>query len=45
MTPSSSDTSHAVPPFKTEYFISPKKHEKAAYQTLPVPTLNSAPNL
>jgi phospholipase C len=33
----------AIPPFKTKYFISLSKHEKAPYQTLPGPTLNFAP--
>jgi phospholipase C len=33
----------AIPPFKTNYFISLSKNEKAPYQTLPAPTLNSAP--
>jgi len=34
----------AVPPFRTSYFISLDKHEKAPYKNLPVPTLNFAPN-
>jgi phospholipase C len=34
----------AVRPFQTQYFISLNDHEKAPYQTLPEPTLNSAPN-
>ncbi len=34
---------HAVKPFKTEYFISLNKNEKAPYTTLPQPTLNFAP--
>jgi phospholipase C len=34
----------AVPPFRTKYFISLHKHEKAPYATLPEPTLNFAPN-
>jgi phospholipase C len=34
----------AVPPFKTKYFITLDKGEKAPYQTLPGPTLNFAPN-
>ena len=34
----------ATPPFKTSYFISLDKHEKAPYKNLPVPTLNFAPN-
>jgi hypothetical protein len=33
----------AIPPFKTKYFISQNKYEKAPYQTLPAPTLNFAP--
>lgn len=33
----------ATPPFRTQYFISLNDFEKAPYQTLPVPTLNSAP--
>ena len=33
----------AVPPFRTKYFISLNKNEKAPYQTLPPPTLNFAP--
>jgi len=33
----------AKAPFKTNYFISLKKDEKAPYQTLPEPTLNFAP--
>ena len=33
----------AVPPFKTEYFISLDKNEKVRYRTLPQPTLNFAP--
>src|SRR6201998_4341497 len=33
----------AVPPFRTKYFISLNKNEKAPYQTLPRPTLNFAP--
>ena len=33
----------AVPPFRTKYFISLNKNEKAPYQTLPKPTLNFAP--
>jgi phospholipase C len=33
----------AVAPFQTEFFISLNNNEKAAYQTLPVPTLNFAP--
>jgi len=34
----------AVPPFRTKYFISLNRDEKAPYTTLPEPTLNSAPN-
>jgi len=34
----------AVPPFRTEYFISLHENEKAPYTALPEPTLNSAPN-
>jgi phospholipase C len=33
----------AIPPFRTKYFISLNKNEKAPYQTLPAPTLNFAP--
>ena len=33
----------AVPPFRTKYFVSLNKNEKAPYQTLPRPTLNFAP--
>jgi phospholipase C len=33
----------AVPPFKTEYFISLDRNEKVRYRTLPHPTLNFAP--
>src|SRR5262249_13537632 len=33
----------AIPPFKSEYFISLDKTEKAPYQILPEPTLNLAP--
>jgi phospholipase C len=33
----------ATPPFRTKYFISLDDNEKAAYQTLPEPTLNFAP--
>jgi phospholipase C len=33
----------AVPPFRTKYFISLNENEKAPYQTLPEPTLNTAP--
>jgi len=33
----------AVAPFKTHFFISLDKNEKAPYQTLPEPTLNFAP--
>ena len=33
----------AVAPFKTNFFISLNKNEKAPYQTLPEPTLNFAP--
>ena len=33
----------AVPPFKTEYFISLDGNEKVRYRTLPQPTLNFAP--
>jgi len=33
----------AVPPFKTEFFISLGEDEKAAYESLPEPTLNFAP--
>jgi phospholipase C len=33
----------AVAPFKTKYFISLDKDDKAPYQTLPEPTLNFAP--
>lgn len=33
----------AVPPFKTEYFISWDRNEKVRYRTLPQPTLNFAP--
>jgi phospholipase C len=34
----------AVPPFRTEYFISLNKDEKAPYTTLPDPTLNFSPS-
>ncbi len=34
----------AIPRFHKEYFISLDNGEKAPYQTLPEPTLNSAPN-
>ena len=34
----------AVKPFKTEYFISLNKNEKAPYDTLPAPTLNFSPS-
>ena len=34
----------AVKPFKTEYFISLDKNEKAPYQILPAPTLNFSPS-
>jgi phospholipase C len=34
----------ATPPFRTSFFISLDKHEKAPYANLPVPTLNFAPN-
>ena len=34
----------AVPPFKTEFFISLDKHEKTPYRTLPAPTLNFSPS-
>jgi phospholipase C len=34
----------AVPPFSTKFFISLDNGEKAPYQILPVPTLNTAPN-
>ncbi|HEY6352208.1 MAG TPA: alkaline phosphatase family protein [Candidatus Angelobacter sp.] len=33
----------AIAPFQTKYFISLNNHEKTPYQTLPEPTLNSAP--
>jgi len=33
----------ALPPFKTEYFISLDRNEKGRYRTLPQPTLNFAP--
>ena len=33
----------STPPFRTKYFISLDDNEKAAYQTLPEPTLNFAP--
>jgi phospholipase C len=33
----------AVPPFKTDYFVSLDSNEKAPYQLLPQPTLNFAP--
>jgi phospholipase C len=33
----------AVPPFKTDFFISLESNEKAAYDVLPQPTLNFAP--
>jgi phospholipase C len=33
----------AIKPFRTKYFISLGKNEKAPYQTLPGPTLNFAP--
>jgi phospholipase C len=33
----------AVPPFKTDFFISLDKNEKAPYSILPQPTLNFAP--
>jgi phospholipase C len=35
--------SQAVAPFRTKYFISLNKNEKAPYQILPEPTLNFAP--
>src|SRR5450432_2860544 len=35
----------AIPPFRTKYFASLDKHEKAPYRTLPAPTLNFAPNV
>ena len=34
----------ATPPFRTSFYISLDKHEKAPYKNLPVPTLNFAPN-
>ena len=34
----------AVAPFRTNYFVSLNRNEKAPYKTLPQPTLNSAPN-
>jgi phospholipase C len=34
----------AVAPFRTKYFISLDKHEKAPYGVLPEPTLNFSPN-
>ena len=34
----------AVAPFRTEYFISLNKNEKAPYTTLPAPTLNFSPS-
>lgn len=34
----------AVPPFRTEYFVSLNGNEKAPYKTLPEPTLNYSPN-
>ena len=34
----------AVAPFRTKYFISLDKHEKAPYDLLPEPTLNFSPN-
>ena len=34
----------AVKPFKTEFFISLDKNEKAPYTTLPAPTLNFSPS-
>jgi phospholipase C len=34
----------AVAPFKTKFFISLDKDEKAPYQTLPAPTLNFSPS-
>jgi phospholipase C len=34
----------AIPPFKTEYYISLDKNEKAPYVTLPEPTLNFSPS-
>jgi len=34
----------AIAPFKTEYFISLDKDDKAPYQTLPEPTLNFSPS-
>jgi len=34
----------AVAPFRTKYFISLDKHEKAPYDVLPEPTLNFSPN-
>jgi phospholipase C len=34
----------AVAPFRTKFFISLDKHEKAPYQTLPSPTLNFSPS-
>jgi phospholipase C len=35
--------SQAVAPFRTKYFVSLNKNEKAPYQILPEPTLNFAP--
>jgi phospholipase C len=34
----------AIPPLRTKYFVSLDPREKAAYRTLPTPTLNFAPN-
>ena len=34
----------ALAPFRTKYFISLDKHEKAPYDVLPEPTLNFSPN-
>ena len=34
----------AIAPFKTKYFISLDKDDKAPYQTLPAPTLNFSPS-
>jgi phospholipase C len=34
----------AIAPFNTQYFISLSDHQKAPYQTLPLPTLNFSPS-
>jgi len=39
-----SEQFQAIPPFKSEYFISLRNQEKAPYTILPEPTLNDSPN-